>query len=261
MPDQNTLKQRAGAYAAQLVTDGIIVGLGSGSTSAAFVDALGKRWQKKELAGIRCVTTSHVISNHASSYGLPIVERSLAKHINLTIDGADEVTLSANALIKGGGAAAKSEKITATMSDRLVIIVDQTKVSPCLGDTWPIPIDVSPHYIETIDDDFRVVQSIINSLNDTVGHDIVVELSKKNSLPRLTDNGDYLVYAYFGSIQHPATLNARLDALVEDNVITNHGLFVDLASDLIIAYPDVIKHFSWRNKAWVEQLLTPSISS
>lgn len=137
---QNALKAAAGESAAALVTDGMLVGLGSGSTAALAVDALGKRVRE----GLRFVgiPTSENTAAQARALGIALTDLTGATEIDITIDGADEVEENSLNLIKGHGGALLREKIVASVSKRLVIVVDESKLVGHLAAKFPVPMEV-----------------------------------------------------------------------------------------------------------------------
>ena len=138
---QDALKKAAGIEAAKLVENGMIAGLGTGSTVKFLVDELGRRHQEEGLE-FTGVTTSRRTQAQAESYGIKIVDIDDVDHIDVTIDGADEVDKNFNG-IKGGGAALLWEKIVATNSNQIVWIVDESKVVDTIG-KFPLPVEVIP---------------------------------------------------------------------------------------------------------------------
>ncbi len=138
---QDAMKKEAGIEAAKLITDGMIAGLGTGSTVRFLVDELGRRVQEEGL-DFTGVTTSRRTQEQAEGYGIKIVNIDDVDHIDLTIDGADEVDANFNG-IKGGGAALLWEKIVAVNSNKIVWIVDESKVVDVIG-KFPLPVEVIP---------------------------------------------------------------------------------------------------------------------
>mgnify|MGYP002245555503 CR=1 FL=1 len=138
---QDAMKKAAGIEAAKLIQDGMIAGLGTGSTVKFLVDELGRRVQEEGLQ-FTGVTTSRRTQEQAESFGIKIVDIDDVDHIDVTIDGADEVDKNFNG-IKGGGAALLWEKIVATNSNKIVWIVDESKVVDTIG-KFPLPVEVIP---------------------------------------------------------------------------------------------------------------------
>ncbi|MFC2351536.1 MAG: ribose-5-phosphate isomerase RpiA, partial [Scardovia wiggsiae] len=138
---QDKLKKAAGIEAARLIRDGMVAGLGTGSTVKFLVDELGRRTREEGLK-FTGVTTSRRTQEQAEGYGIKIIDIDDVDHIDITIDGADEVDKDFNG-IKGGGAALLWEKIVAVNSNKIVWIVDQSKVVDTIG-AFPLPVEVIP---------------------------------------------------------------------------------------------------------------------
>jgi ribose 5-phosphate isomerase A len=150
------LKQEAAEYAVQFVQSGMIVGLGTGSTAIFATRRIGELLRDGSLTGITGFPTSQATGEEAHRLGIPLIDPSDLARIDLTIDGADEVDPQFN-LIKGGGGALFREKIVAQASAREIIIVDDSKLSACLGINHTLPVEVSPfgwhsqlHYLESL---------------------------------------------------------------------------------------------------------------
>ncbi len=140
---QNQYKKEAAQAAAQLVQNGMIVGLGTGTTAAYLVSELGRRVAEEGLR-FTGVPTSERTAEQARSLGIPLATLADIKEIDLTIDGADEVQLGTLALIKGHGGALLREKIVASASKRMAVIADETKIVKRLGGTLAVPVEVVP---------------------------------------------------------------------------------------------------------------------
>ena len=140
---QSKLKQEAADYAVQFVKSGMVVGLGTGSTAIFATRRIAELLREGTLKDILGFATSNVIWREAQQLGIPLMDQGMPSKIDLTIDGADEVDPKLN-LIKGGGGALFREKIVAQASDREIIIVDDSKLSPCLGTKHTLPVEVSP---------------------------------------------------------------------------------------------------------------------
>ena len=191
-------KEATGRQAATYVTDGMCVGLGTGSTVHFTIVALG------ELGlDVVCTATSRRTHELASSLGLRVVEPDVIGHLDICIDGADEVDLQLN-LTKGAGGAHTREKIVARMSDRFVVVVDETKVVDQLG-----PFGTS---LEVLDFAPAVVAGWVRELGAS---DVTVRADR-------SDNGNLLMDARFGSIADPVALAAQLAAVPG---IVEHGIF------------------------------------
>lgn len=223
-----TLKQQAADQVLTHIRSGMIVGLGAGSTATLAVRGLGRLLAHGELTDIQGIPCSRVIQAEAQRLGIPLTTLEDHPVIDLTFDGADEVDPALN-LIKGGGGALLREKIVAQASRREIIIVDESKLSPALGTLWAVPVEVIPFgwrtqaaYLEALGS-----QPILRTRND--------------GEPYITDQGNFILDCNFGPISDPAGLGARLDARTG---IVAHGLFIGLATDLIVAGASGVRHQS-----------------
>lgn len=215
--DADAQKKASGEAAAQLVVDGMVVGLGTGSTAAWFVKALAAR--KLDILG---VPTSLATANLAQSLGIRLGELGPVKSIDLTVDGADEIG-PALALIKGGGAALLREKLVWEASKRCVVIADAEKRVAKLG-RFPLPIEVVAFGHET------TMLRICDALSECdLG--VAPRLRIKDGEPVKTDNGNLIYDAACGRIEDPALL---ADALKSVTGVVEHGLFLDLADVALV---------------------------
>src|SRR5450631_3106633 len=210
-------KEAAGREAAKLVREGDVVGLGTGSTAYFTVIALGERVK----AGLKIIgiPTSVATADLARTVGIPLTTLDEHPEIDVTIDGADEVDPKLN-LIKGGGGALFREKVVAQASDREFIVVDDSKLSPCLGTKHTLPVEISPFGWQS---QLRFLESLdarANIRKNTDGSQYV------------TDSGNMIFDCDFGPIAEPVDLAAKLGARAG---IVEHGLFIDLATDVIVA--------------------------
>ena len=219
--DADAQKKASGEAAALLVEDGMVVGLGTGSTAAWFVKALAAR--KLDILG---VPTSLATANLAQSLGIRLGELGPIKSIDLTVDGADEIG-PALALIKGGGAALLREKLVWEASKRCVVIADAEKRVPLLG-KFPLPIEVVAFGHET------TMLRICDALSECdLG--VAPRLRVKDGAPVKTDNGNLIYDAACGRIEDPALL---ADALKSVTGVVEHGLFLDLADMALVGTAD-----------------------
>ena len=191
-------KEAAGRHAAGYVTDGMQVGLGTGSTVHFTIVALGER-----RPDIVCTATSNQTAELATSLGLKVVAPDELGHLDLAIDGADEAAPTFD-LTKGGGGALTREKLVAQMSPRFIVVVDESKLVDRLG-PFGTPMEV-------LDFAPGVVAARVRALG---AHDVITR-------PRRSDNGNLLVDAHFGPIDDPRALGAELAAVPG---IVEHGLF------------------------------------
>ncbi len=201
------------------------LGLGTGSTARHFVDLLGKR-----VAGgldVLCVPTSEATAAQATGLGIPLTDLNATPHLDLTIDGADEIGPGL-ALIKGGGGALLREKIVAAASDRMIVIADQSKVVPALG-RFPLPIEVNVFGLGATR---RRVEAV---LADSGAEGGLVLRMAPDGTPFMTDGGHFILDALFGRISAPEALSA---ALLEIPGVVQHGLFLGLCRRAYVAGPD-----------------------
>ena len=217
--DLDALKKQAALKAIDFVRDGMVVGLGTGSTAKHVLAGLGDRVR----AGLRIsgVATSLETAALAKQAGIPLLETDDAWTIDVAIDGADQVDPQLN-LVKGGGGALLKEKIVAASARQFVVVVDHTKQVAHLGHSFPLPIEVVPF-----------------GWGSTVRHIEAVEgravLRERNGRVFQTEAGHYIVDLHLGAIHRPAELEARLNQIPG---VVETGLFIGRTSLLIVAAPD-----------------------
>jgi len=216
--NENELKAAAARSAAALVTDGMIVGLGSGTTAAFAVDALGKRVHE----GLRIVgiPTSENTAAQARALGIPLASLTDDTQIDLTIDGADEVEEGTLNLIKGHGGALLREKIVASISKRLVIVVDEGKVVHRLAAKFPVPVEV-------VQFGWQVTARRLSNLG-------AIPSLRRNidGEPFISDGGHYILDCAFDPSVAAASLAQDLDHVVG---LVEHGLFIGFTSEVHVA--------------------------
>lgn len=215
MADYEREKELAARHSLDFVKDGMLLGLGTGSTAAYAVQMIGQR--VREGLSVKGVPTSAQTRELAIKEGIPLAEFDGQARIDLTIDGADEVDPRLR-LVKGGGGALLREKIVAAASDKVVIIGDSRKPVEVLG-AFPLPVEVIPF-------GWKAVAQRIEALGGR--HRLRVNAGGS---PVQTDEGNYLLDCSFGEIPEPETLADRLDGIPG---LVEHGLFVGLASLVII---------------------------
>jgi ribose 5-phosphate isomerase A len=220
-------KQEAAERAVELVSSGMVVGLGTGSTAIFAVRRIGELLREGRLRDVVGVPTSSAVETEARGLGIPLALDG-ARDLDLTIDGADEVDPELE-LIKGGGGALFHEKIVAQASRREVIVVDDAKLSPRLGTRWAVPVEVVPFVWQS---QARFLQSLGARITPRQGAD---------GQPFTTDEGNWIFDCAFGPIASPRELAARLDARTG---IVEHGLFIGLATDVIVAGKAGIRHLT-----------------
>ncbi len=224
--DTTELKRQAGERAVDFVASGMVVGLGHGSTAIFALRRIGRLLRAGDLRDVLGIPTSTQVEQNARELGIPLTTLEEHPRIDLTIDGADEVDEGLN-LIKGGGGALLHEKIVAQASHREVIVVDETKLSPTLGIQWPVPVEVTPF-------GWRCQELFLQSLGArvTLRH-------AKDGARFTTDQGNFILDCDFGALSNPSELAARLN---ERAGIMEHGLFLGLASDVVVGTPEGVRH-------------------
>jgi len=223
---QSKLKQEAAEYAVQFVQSGMVVGLGTGSTAIFATRRIAKLLKDGTLKNIVGFATSKFVWAQAQQSGIPLMEQAMLSKIDLTIDGADEVDPQLN-LIKGGGGALFREKIVAQASEREIIIVDDSKLSPCLGTHHTLPVEVNPFGWQS---QMRFLQSL--------GARATIRCNADGA-QFVTDSGNMILDCDFGLIADPTDLAAKLGARAG---IVEHGLFLGIASDVIVASESGVRH-------------------
>ncbi len=227
MTDQ-LLKLQAAQRALDFVEDGMKLGLGTGSTAAAFIELLGAR-VASGLAVI-CVPTSEDTRAHAGRLGIPLTTLDDHPRLDLTIDGADEIDDELR-LIKGGGGALLREKIVASASSRMLVIADRSKQVTTLG-RFPLPVEVVR---------FGMASTIMHITAQAEDVGCIGEIRLRtlsNGNPYLTDTGNVILDCAFGRIDEPELL---ADALEVIPGVVEHGLFLGLADAAVVAGPDGIE--------------------
>ena len=212
----DALKQAAAVRAVAEVESGMVLGLGSGTTAALALEALAARISE----GLRVVgiPTSEKTAMLARRRGVPLTTFDAHRRIDLTIDGADEVDCRTFHLIKGLGGALLREKIIAAASERMIVVVDESKVVDCLGAHGTLPVEIVPFGWQT-------------TLDRLAAMDCQPRLRMIAGEPFRTDGGNYIVDCIITEIADPPVLEARLADTVG---VVESGLFIGLASMLVI---------------------------
>lgn len=210
------LKQMVGIESAKYVKDGMIVGLGTGSTAYYMVEEIGRR-MKEEGLHITGVTTSKATEEQALGLGIPLKSIDEVSHVDLTIDGADEISADFQGT-KGGGAALLFEKIVASYSKEVIWIVDESKMVNLLG-KFPLPVEVIPYGSEQLLKKFNHKQ-----------YNGKIRL-QEDGTPLLTDSNNYIIDLHLEAIENPQELATWLDHQVG---VVEHGLFLNMVNRVII---------------------------
>jgi ribose 5-phosphate isomerase A len=227
----NDPKRAAAERAVSLVESGMRVGLGTGSTAALFVAALGERVRGGlDIVG---VPTSEATRRQAESLGIRLTTLEETPELDLTIDGADELDDQLR-LIKGGGGALLREKIVASASRRMVVIADATKHVAVLG-RFPLPVEVVPFGLETTT---RRIRALLG------GAAPEIRLRRKDGEAFRTDGGNFILDLHLGAIPNPDGLAAELKAATG---VVDHGLFIGLASAALIGGAEGVMEMARRD--------------
>ncbi|NCC32553.1 MAG: ribose-5-phosphate isomerase RpiA [Chloroflexia bacterium] len=225
---RDQLKRLAAERAVELIAPGMVVGLGVGSTAIHAIRKIGALLADGELHNIIGIPCSQVVAAEASRLGIPLSDLDEQPVIDLTIDGADEVDPQFN-LIKGGGGALLREKMVAQASLREIIVVDEGKLSSQLGTLFALPVEVitfgwksQARFLEQLGASVRLRRCFDGG-------------------PYLTDQNNYILDCTFGSIHNPEVLARHLEQRAG---IVEHGLFLGLATDLIVAGTSGVRQMS-----------------
>jgi len=220
------LKKEAAETAVGYIESGMVVGLGTGSTTRYAIEELGRRLRTGSLKDILAIPSSIQTEKLSRELAIELKTLDEIQEIDITIDGADEVDPKLN-LIKGGGGALLREKVLAQASRRNIMIVDESKLSPQLGTNWPIPVEVIPFA-------WKPIEKYITSLG------AVVRLRMKDDdTPYTTDQDNYILDSKFGPIFDPHSLAAKLAYKAG---IVEYGLFLGTASEVIVACKTGIRY-------------------
>ena len=217
-------KEAAADAAVMQLQDGMVVGLGSGTTAALAVAAIGRR--VKEGLQIICIPTSEQIAGQARLLNIPLSTLEDLGAIDITIDGADEVEEATLNLIKGGGGNLLREKIVAVASSRMIVVVDERKVTSELGSRSALSIEVIPFGWKTT----------ARRLEEVGAHPALRIGVDGRSF--LTDGGHYILDCAFGRISSPRHLQASLDSIVGT---VEHGLFIGIADQVLVGCREGIR--------------------
>ena len=218
-------KRQAAEAAVTEVQSGMAVGLGTGSTAIFATRRIGELLRRGELRDLVGFATSEETRRDAEKLGIPMLTEDLPRSLDVTIDGADEVDPRLN-LIKGGGGAHLREKIVAEATARELIVVDETKLSPQLGTQHHLPVEVMAFGWAS---QARYLESLGATITVRAGPD---------GQPFRTDQGNLVLDCGFGPIDDPSGLAAQLERRAG---IVGHGLFLGLASAVVVAGPAGIR--------------------
>lgn len=221
-------KQQAAEQAVTFVQPGMVVGLGTGSTAIFATRRIGQLLREGALTNVVGIPTSSTTAAEAQHLGIPLLDDAMPRDVDVTIDGADEIDPALD-LIKGAGGALLREKIVAQASRRVIVVADESKLSLALGTRFFLPVEV-------LDFGWQAQARFLESL----GARVAPRQAADGTL-FVTDQGNRILDCTFGTITDPASLAAHLDARAG---IMEHGLFLGLATDVIIAGEAGIRHLT-----------------
>jgi ribose 5-phosphate isomerase A len=216
MTDARLAKRAAAFAAADLVPDGSTIGFGTGSTFAFVLERLAER-QRQGLR-VRGVATSQATADLAARLGVPVLPIDAVDRLDLAIDGADEVDPRRN-LIKGGGGAHLRERLVAVLARELIVIVDESKLVPELGRSFPLPVEVVPFGWQ-------------HTAARVAATGCRPSRRERDGAPFITDNGNFVLDCRYEGIADPEALQRRLDGVPG---VVDHGLFVGMAGRVVVA--------------------------
>lgn len=212
-------KEQAGRRAADYVKDGMVVGLGTGSTAEWAIRAVAERVQGGDLKGIRCIVTSNQTRSLASELGLTIMGLEDVDGVDLTIDGADQVDDNLN-LIKGAGGALLREKVVAFSSGEVIIVVDESKWTKRLGDGIPVPVEVIPF-----------AEAVVRGALENLGAEVEPRMDADGDDPYITDNDNLILDCRFHTPFDPKRMEREIKRIPG---VVESGLFVNMCDRVII---------------------------
>jgi ribose 5-phosphate isomerase A len=223
--EQNEWKRAAAEAAAKLVEDGMVLGLGTGSTAAFLLDALAQRISREGLR-ISGIPTSEETAEHARRLKIPLTTFAEHAQIDLTVDGADEVQVETLFLIKGHGGALLHEKIVASASKWMVVIADDTKLVKQLGSSCTVPVEVVQFGLPVTEIKLQKIGAKTSLRMDKSGE------------PFKTDSGNYIIDCDFGAMENPKEIAHHLDHVIGS---VEHGLFLKFASQVLVGGRDGVR--------------------
>ena len=214
------MKQIVADAAIKEVKSDMILGLGSGSTAALMIKSLAKEIRSGSLKNLKGVATSFQSEVLALELDIPIIDLASVSQIDLAIDGADEVDPGFQ-LIKGGGACHVREKLVASKANKLLIVVDETKLVKNLNLSFPLPVEVLPNA-------WKHVQEVISGINGSS----TLRMATKKAGPVVTDQGNLILDVFFkGGIKNPKDIAMAIN---NNPGVLENGLFIDLTDKVLV---------------------------
>jgi ribose 5-phosphate isomerase A len=231
MTDLNALKRAAAAKALEYVVDGMKLGLGSGSTAELFVEMLAPRVRGGQK--LLCVPTSERTAEKARKLGITMASLDDLAPLDLTVDGADEADRNLD-LIKGGGGMLLREKIVAASSKKMIVIADETKMVPRLG-KFPLPVEI-------VEFGHKAIAARLAGALEALGYSQPkLRLRQAEGEAFRTDCGNVIYDCHLGAIQNAAKLGSAIHAVPG---VVEHGLFIGMATTLLVATPGEVEVIS-----------------
>lgn len=218
-------KRKAALLALSHVKEGMTIGLGTGSTVAYFIEALGERVRNR--LKVKGISTSYQARLKAVESGVPLTTLDEVARVDLAVDGADEVDYSLN-LVKGMGAALTQEKVVDSAAELLIIIVDFSKLVRRLGETKPVPVEALPF----------AYTYVARRLRELGGEPKLRMAGEVKDGPVVTDNGNIILDVKFQSIENPAELEREIKCIPG---VVEVGIFAELADIVYVGYPDRVE--------------------
>ena len=226
---QKAAKRAVGEHVASMIHSGMKLGLGTGSTAALAIEALGRRIKEEGLE-VCGVPTSFASERLAREYSIPLSTLDITPVLDLAFDGADEVDPHL-VVIKGRGAAQTREKIVAAAAKRFVVLVDESKMVERLGTKMPLPVEIVP----------MVAAPVMNVLR-SLGAQPEIRMGMRKDGPVVSDQGLWIIDAMFDEITDPEHVNR---VLLNTPGVLDHGLFIGMATDVLIGKSDgSVQHIS-----------------
>ena len=219
---QAAAKRAVGEHVASMITTGMTLGIGTGSTAAMAIEALGTRIRNEGLQ-VKGVATSFAAERLARQHGGALTTLDESPNLELAFDGADEVD-PAFVLIKGRGAAQTREKIVASRAEQFIVLVDESKMVDELGHRMPLPVEVVP----------MAVAPIMQVLTE-LGGEPEIRMGKMKDGPVVSDQGMWVLDAHFDGIKDPRHVN---DVLLKTPGVVDHGLFINLVTQVLVGRSD-----------------------